>query len=200
MRSHRLLRLAILVLVSLLCLCFRASLVSAADAVTNLPSLMPASIMTGHACPRVNSPSLTHERLSRRPAEDLAALRLQWGLDKPYITQYWKFISNVVQGELDQSFQSHNQIRTLLDPIRPGVLDEGYLEVFEGLEQQGALTHFRVLAEQLLLALDGTQYFSSKTIDCQNCLRCQTATGHIFYSHSAITPVIVCPGRSEVIQ
>ena len=39
-------------------------------------------------------------------AEDLAALRTQWGLDKPYITQYWKFISNVVQGNSADRFSS----------------------------------------------------------------------------------------------
>ena len=47
--------------------------------------------------------------------------------------------------------------------------------------------------------MDGTQYFSSHTIHCQNCLKRQTAKGHTLYYHSAITPVIVCPGRSEVI-
>ena len=43
MMSHRLLRLAKLVLVSLLCLCLRASLVPAADAVTK-PPIADASI------------------------------------------------------------------------------------------------------------------------------------------------------------
>jgi hypothetical protein len=47
--------------------------------------------------------------------------------------------------------------------------------------------------------MDGTQYFSSNTIHCQNCLKRQTTKGHTLYYHSAMTPVIVCPGRSEVI-
>lgn len=37
--------------------------------------------------------------------EDLAALRAQWGLDQPYLTQYVMFISNVVRGDLGTSFQ-----------------------------------------------------------------------------------------------
>jgi peptide/nickel transport system permease protein len=37
--------------------------------------------------------------------EDLDALRAQWGLDKPYLTQYAMFISNVVRGDLGTSFQ-----------------------------------------------------------------------------------------------
>lgn len=37
--------------------------------------------------------------------EDLAALRAQWGLDKPYLVQYGVFISNLVRGDLGTSFQ-----------------------------------------------------------------------------------------------
>ena len=92
-----------------------------------------------------------------------------------------------------------NQIRNLLDPFNPTYLDGVYLEVFENLNQQGSLEPFRVLDGQLLVALDGTQYYSSTNIHCQNCLRRQSAKGPTRYSHTAITPVIVCPGRSEVI-
>jgi Transposase DDE domain len=93
----------------------------------------------------------------------------------------------------------NNQIRNLLDPLRPRLLNGVYLEVFEGLEQHGLLRPFRVLSDQLLVALDGTQYHSSQAIHCQNCLSRPTSKGQTFYYHSAITPVIVCPGRSEVI-
>jgi hypothetical protein len=98
-----------------------------------------------------------------------------------------------------ETIPCNNQIRNLLDPLRPSHLDGVYLEVFEGLEQHGALSSFRVLDDQLLVALDGTQYHSSQAIHCQNCLRRHTSKGQTLYYHSAITPVIVCPGRSEVI-
>jgi len=93
----------------------------------------------------------------------------------------------------------NNQIRNLLDPLMPRHLDGVYLEVFAGLEQHGLLHTLRVLNHQLLVALDGTQYHSSHAIHCQNCLQRQTSHGRTLYSHSAITPVIVCPGRSEVL-
>jgi hypothetical protein len=92
-----------------------------------------------------------------------------------------------------------NQIRNLLDPFRPSYLDGVYLEVFESLEQHGSLNTFRVLDGQLLVALDGTQYYSSSNIHCPNCLSRQSSKGQTRYYHTAITPVIVCPGRSEVI-
>jgi hypothetical protein len=50
-----------------------------------------------------------------------------------------------------------------------------------------------------LVALDGTHYFASQAIHCHNCLTRQLSTGHTLYYHSAITPVVVCPGRSQVI-
>ena len=92
-----------------------------------------------------------------------------------------------------------NQVRKLLDPIAPSHLDPVFVEVFERLEQHRMLAHFRVLGDQLLVAMDGTTYFSSKTVHCQNCLTRQLTNGQTLYSHAAITPVIVCPGQSQVI-
>jgi hypothetical protein len=92
-----------------------------------------------------------------------------------------------------------NQIRKLLDPIAPNVLDPVFVEVFERLEQHRMLAHFRALGDQLLVALDGTNYFSSKVIHCHNCLTRQLSNGQTLYYHAAITPVIVCPGQSQVI-
>src|SRR5262247_4690262 len=92
-----------------------------------------------------------------------------------------------------------NQVRTLLDPIAPSALDAVFVEVFESLEQHRMLTPFRVLGAQLLVALDGTTYFSSQAIHCPNCLTRQLANGQTLYDHTAITPVIVCPGQSQVL-
>jgi len=92
-----------------------------------------------------------------------------------------------------------NQVRTLLDPIAPRHLDAIFVEVFKGLEQHHMLAHFRVLGDQLLVALDGTNYFSSKAIHCPNCLTRQLTNGQTLYYHAAITPVIVCPGQAQVI-
>jgi hypothetical protein len=92
-----------------------------------------------------------------------------------------------------------NQVRTLLDPIAPSHLDAVFVEVFKGLEQHRMLAHFRVLGDQLLVALDGTHYFSSKALHCSNCLTRQLTNGQTLYYHAAITPVIVCPGQSQVI-
>jgi hypothetical protein len=92
-----------------------------------------------------------------------------------------------------------NQIRTLLDPIPPSHLDPVFVEGLQHLDRKHLLDSFRVLGDQLLVALDGTHYFSSQALQCQNCLTRQLSNGQTLYDHSAITPVVVCPGRSEVI-
>jgi len=92
-----------------------------------------------------------------------------------------------------------NQVRTLLDPIAPRHLDVVFVEVFASLEQHRMLAHFRCLGDQLLVALDGTNYFSSTAIHCPNCLTRQLSNGPTLYDHAAITPVIVCPGQAQVM-
>src|SRR5713101_5815912 len=98
-----------------------------------------------------------------------------------------------------QKIPCDNQIRTLLDPIAPSHFDPIFLEVFQRLEQHHLCDSFRVLGDQLLVALDGTTYFSSQAIHCHNCLTRRLSNGQTLYYHSAITPVVVCPRRSQVI-
>jgi hypothetical protein len=92
-----------------------------------------------------------------------------------------------------------NHIRTLLDPIAPSHFDPVFIAIFERLAQHHLFDSFRGLGDQLLVALDGTTYFSSQAIQCPNCLTRQLSNGHTLYYHPAITPVVVCPGRAQVI-
>src|SRR5215468_5019538 len=92
-----------------------------------------------------------------------------------------------------------NQVRTLLDPLTPSDLEPVFETIFKELEQHYRFDHFRVLGDPLLVALDGTTYFSSKTIHCPHCLTRQLTNGQPLYDHTAITPVVVCPGRPDVI-
>ena len=98
-----------------------------------------------------------------------------------------------------QQIPCDNHVRTRLDPITPSALDPVGVEVFEGLEQHRMLTHFRVLGQQLLVALDGTNSFSSTAMHGPHCLRRSLRNGQTLSSHAAITPVIVCPGHAQVL-
>jgi hypothetical protein len=92
-----------------------------------------------------------------------------------------------------------NQIRRLLDPVAPAQLFPVFEEVYAALEGAGHVSAFRSFAGQLLIALDGTEYFSSPEIHCAHCSQRTHANGRVTYFHQAITPVIVAPGKHEVI-
>jgi hypothetical protein len=92
-----------------------------------------------------------------------------------------------------------NHIRQTLDPVEPKELFGLYDEVFESLKEGGALTGWRGIGGSLLLALDGTWYFSSEKIHCPNCSCLEHKNGEKTYYHSAITPVIVAPGQPHAI-
>ncbi len=94
---------------------------------------------------------------------------------------------------------SDNQIRSLLDPVKPEQVFPMFEEILQVLEQQGQLQPFRSFADTLLLAIDGTEYFSSSQIHCPQCSTRQLKSGEPHYFHSVVTPVIVCPGQSQVI-
>lgn len=90
------------------------------------------------------------------------------------------------------------QIRNLLDPIEPSNLHAPYWQIYAGLEAQGHLEKHRGHKATLLCSLDGTYYFSSQKIHCDNCTQ-KTKDDKTYYSHSAITPVLVAPDQAQVI-
>lgn len=92
-----------------------------------------------------------------------------------------------------------NHIRDLLDPVNPAQVFPVFEEILQTLEHQGKLKNFRSVATTLLVAMDGTEYFSSTQIHCPGCSTRQLKSGETHYFHSVVTPVIVCPGQAQVI-
>jgi len=94
---------------------------------------------------------------------------------------------------------SDNHIRDLLDEVHPSYVFPMFDYIVDGLNTSGYLNNFRSFNNNLLLAFDGTQYFSSNKIHCENCST-KTKNGKTNYSHIAITPVFVKPGMKKVIS
>ncbi len=92
-------------------------------------------------------------------------------------------------------------VRDILDAVPPDEFSVVYGVVFNYLVKQGIMDSYRVLGEKhILLALDGTEYFCSCKLDCENCLHRKLRNDEIQNYHSAIAPAIVSPGNSEVIS
>jgi hypothetical protein len=92
-----------------------------------------------------------------------------------------------------------NQIRSLLDPVAPINVSGVFRDVFNGLDRSEVLKGFRSHANCILIAIDGTEYFSSKKIHCENCSHRTLNNGSINYFHSVLTPVVVQAGNQHVL-
>lgn len=92
-----------------------------------------------------------------------------------------------------------NQIRQLLDGVKPQEIYPVFEEIEKVLIQQGEVDKFRSYQQNLLLALDGTEYFSSQKIHCPQCSTRKLRSAKQEYFHSVITPVIVSPQKSQAI-
>jgi len=99
-----------------------------------------------------------------------------------------------------QKIPSDNHIRDMLDVVPAETVFPVFTSIIETLRAANHLDGFRSYNNNLLCALDGTQYFSSKTIHCDNCSTKEHKNGSITYSHSAITPVLLKPGCNKVIS
>jgi len=61
------------------------------------------------------------------------------------------------------------------------------------------LEDLRFLDGYYLLALDGTEYFSSQQIHCSQCMEKHHRNGEVTYHHQLLGAALVCPGHKEVI-
>jgi len=90
-------------------------------------------------------------------------------------------------------------MREILDPVSPKVLRPVFKSLFRQLQRGKALEAMTFLDGHYLLALDGTEYFSSKTIHCASCLHRVHRNGAITYAHQMLGAAIIHPDQRAVI-
>jgi len=91
-------------------------------------------------------------------------------------------------------------MREILDPIEPDRLRPLFNDVLRQLQRGKALESFVFEKGCYLLSLDGTEYFSSKTIHCASCqCRKNKNTDEVTYYHQMLGAVLVHPDHKEVI-
>lgn len=94
---------------------------------------------------------------------------------------------------------SDNHIRNLLDPVLPSEVFSVFDYALNRVKDAGILDEFRWLSDQLLIAMDGVYYFSSKQLSCDKCSQKHHHDGSISYSHSMVSATIVNPKSSTVL-
>ena len=93
-----------------------------------------------------------------------------------------------------------NQIRNLLYPVPATTLSMTFQKVYQWLESKGVLHKFLYLNGEILMALDGTEYFSSLKINCPHCNCRNHRNGTTTYFHGCVTPIVVSPNQKQVIN
>ncbi len=91
------------------------------------------------------------------------------------------------------------RMRERLDPVAPESLRHAFKLVLRQLQRDKALEPLVFLDGHYLVALDGTEYFSSKTIHCASCLHKEHRNGSITYFHQMLGAAIIHPDFREVI-
>ena len=92
------------------------------------------------------------------------------------------------------------QMRTILDDVDPREISPAFRDVVRQLQRTRELDKFFFLGGSYLVSLDGTGYFSSKTIHCSSCMeKVNKKTGEVTYYHQLMGGVIIHPNLREVI-
>ncbi|MGH2416117.1 MAG: hypothetical protein ACRDEA_20990 [Microcystaceae cyanobacterium] len=97
-----------------------------------------------------------------------------------------------------EQIPTDNQIRNILDEIAASILFPIFNWVYQSLQAGGYLKSYECLGGHLLVALDGSEYFSSEKVNCPHCSHRTHKNGQVSYFHRAIRPVIVAPAHENV--
>jgi hypothetical protein len=98
-----------------------------------------------------------------------------------------------------ETIPKDNQLRGIIDVIPSQKLFPIFNDFFRLLQRGNQLQPFQFLDEGYLLPIDGTQYFSSETINCSSCLTKGYKNGTINYSHKVLGASIVHPEKKQVV-
>jgi hypothetical protein len=92
---------------------------------------------------------------------------------------------------------SDNQLRTIISNIEYDKFQPIFNNYLNRLQRGKHLSKFR-FEDKYLVALDATQYHSSETIKCEECLQKKKRNGKVEYSHQALQAIICHPDQKQI--
>lgn len=90
-------------------------------------------------------------------------------------------------------------LRERLDELDPDELRDAFKKLFATAQRSKVLEKYTYLDGYYLLSADGTGFFSSKSVSCDNCCERHHRNGTVTYYHQMYCASIVHPDRPEVI-
>ena len=91
------------------------------------------------------------------------------------------------------------QMREILDGVAPGHLRSGFKALFSSLQRGKVLEPYQYVGGHYLLSVDGTGYFSSPRVHCDQCCVKNHRSGEVTYYHQLLGAAVVHPDHREVI-
>ena len=92
-----------------------------------------------------------------------------------------------------------NHIRQLLDGLPTAHFDACFHDIVDDLLAHRALTPMRRLDNRVLIALDGTEFFRSRNIHCNNCSTRKRSDGATEHFHPMLAATVVAPGHARTL-
>lgn len=90
-------------------------------------------------------------------------------------------------------------MRERLDGVELGVVRGAMKAVLARLQRGKVLEQWKFLGRYFLISLDGSGFFSSANIHCNQCCEKHHRNGTITYSHQMVVGSVVCPGLRQVL-
>jgi hypothetical protein len=94
---------------------------------------------------------------------------------------------------------SDNYIRLMLDGTAPSAFDGLFVEALGRIAAAEALAPFQRLDGRVLIALDGTEHFCSRKLQCEQCSHRRRSDGGIEHFHAFLGASLVAPGHRQVL-
>lgn len=94
---------------------------------------------------------------------------------------------------------SDTVLRKTLDPVDTGKLNPCFAALFQRLQRGKPLSLYRLGSGHYLIAIDGSQYFSSAKIHCPGCLTYKGGKSKLRYSHQILQAVMLHPDMRQVL-
>ena len=96
---------------------------------------------------------------------------------------------------ITSSIPSDTRMRERLDEITPEVMRKCYTAIFTLLQRAKILDNFKFMEKYHLVSLDGTGFFSSSSVHCDNCCVKEHANGDKTYYHQMLSGALVHPNQ-----
>jgi len=90
-------------------------------------------------------------------------------------------------------------MRERLDEVDPRALRGCFTKLFAEVQRSKKLEPYQYLDNKYLISLDGTGYFSSKTVHCDQCCQKKHKNGSVTYYHHILQAAVVNPVLKQVI-